>query len=1108
MTGGSQRGMTDASAEQHLVVVGSSAGGIEALSVLVAGLPGDFRAPIILAQHLDPHRSSHLAEILGRRSALPVVSIDEHGDLAPGTVYVVPADRHVEVTDHAVRLVERDDSNAVAPSVDRLMATAADVFGERLIAVVLTGTGSDGADGARRVKQAGGTVVIQDPGEARFPSMPESLEPTVVDLVVRLDALGPLLHDLVRGAYRPVGSEDDRVLERFLASLRERTGIDFSRYKRETILRRLQGRMAAVRRQRLGEYVRYVGDHPDEYQRLVSAFLIKVTDFFRDPELFEYLRTTVLPPMIEGARKRDRELRIWCAGCATGEEPYSLAILLSDLLGDEVDDWTVRIFATDLDPDAVAFARRGRYRTSTVETLGQEVLGRHFTRMDGQYEVRKHLRAMTVFGEHDLALRSPFPRIDLAFCRNVLIYFTPELQSRALRLFAFSVRPGGFLVLGKAESTAPLPEFFDTHEARLRIVRRRDTLAPVPAAQVPRITPMAPRLGTMARRAQEPDPARGIARSTGEEDGLLGALPMGLVLVDARYAIRSMNAAARRMLGIYGAATGEDLLHLVERLPAGELRSLIDLALRGRSERRVLPLLGRPGPGETEVFVEVVADPMAAGPDRQAVLTVRDAPVPPVIEGEAVDEEGSSLEARLRVARDVNRRLLRDNEELAAANAQLLAANEEMLIAQEEAQAATEEVETLNEELQATNEELETLNEELQATVEELNTTGEDMQARAVELQLLATHLDEQRKVSETERLRFELLIESLADAVALIDARGATIIRNEAWIELVEQEGFEPIVEEGQPITSQEMRQRVAAGEQFTVQFAARRGGEQRRWFEASGLPVPPEMGTGGGILVLHDTTDLSLRRLQEDFVAIVAHELRTPLTALRGYVGLMRRQSGHGTDMNDRLLALTEEQAERLTHLVEELFDVTRAETGRLQVSRQPTSLREVVESTVEIAQSLSDQQIKVEAFDDSLVEIDGPRMQQVLLNILTNAQRHAETSPTVSLRIRRQRRWLVMEVEDHGPGMSDRVRESLFSRFHVDPSSPGHGLGLGLYISRQIVLAHGGTIEADSAPGEGTTFTIRLPISAVVRAAGHDAGKSDGRDGSNGSDRRSAG
>src|SRR5215216_3330632 len=450
--------------EGQLVVIGASAGGVEALSTLVATLPADFAAPIVIAQHLDPRRLSHLGEILQRRSPLPVRTVQDHEPLENGVVYAVPANRDIEVTDHSVAVRAAD--GGPQPSVDRLLRTAAAVFGERLIAVILTGTGSDGAAGARAVKEAGGTVVIQNPQTASYPAMPLSLAPTTVDLVAELEAIGPLLQELAATERRPVAPADERSLRRLLEGLRDRSGIDFTAYKPATIQRRLQRRMAATGAETVAAYVRLLQRDPEEYQRLVASFLIKVTEFFRDPELYEYLRERALPGLIEDTRRRSGELRVWSAGCATGEEAYSLAILLCEMLGDEVERLGVRIFATDLDPGAVTFARRGIYPAQALADLPPELVERYFSRSDGEYEVTKRVRSLLIFGQHDLGQRAPFPRLDLALCRNVLIYFTTELQRRALQLFAFSLRDGAYLVLGKAESTSPGDEHLVLDQSR------------------------------------------------------------------------------------------------------------------------------------------------------------------------------------------------------------------------------------------------------------------------------------------------------------------------------------------------------------------------------------------------------------------------------------------------------------------------------------------------------------------------------------------------------------------------------------------------------------------------------------------------------------------
>ncbi|MFL5680461.1 MAG: CheR family methyltransferase [Chloroflexota bacterium] len=1101
----------------YLVVIGSSAGGIDALSVLVSNLAPSFPAPVLIAQHLDPRRASHLREILTRRTTLPVVMVEDGSPLTPGSIFVVPANRHIEVTDHEVRLIEPPPDDRPMPSIDLVMATAAEAFGEQLIAVILTGSGSDGAEGARQVKAAGGTVVIQDPRSAQFPSMPNSLAPTNVDIVADVAAIGGILESLVTGTAEPSRPDEERLLARFLDEVREQTGIDFSTYKRPTILRRLQRRMVATNANRLADYIRYVGKHPEEYQRLASSFLIKVTEFFRDPELFGRLRESILPEIVKRRRAQSRELRLWSAGCATGEEAYSIAILAYEALGNEIADWTVRVFATDLDGEAVAFARRGIYPAAALDALPPELVERHFHKLDGEYEVRSHIRALVVFGQHDLAVRAPFPRIDLILCRNVLIYFTGELQRRALELFAFSLVDGGSLILGKAETTSPLPELFAVEDQRLKVFRRRGDRRVVPPFRLQDPATNAIMAGRRSRTparlqlpAVDPEPQ---SRAGAKSERILAGLPIGIVIVNRSYDIESINPRARALLGIHGSAIGQDLIHVASGVPAKELRHAIDDALAGRTAALTVELSGRPDGAAVWLDIECYPGASDAGPKAGAVVAVRD------VSGQHARVEESDAAAaaarddaargvtQIDSLRDANRRLAVANDELASTNAELRSANDELQVANEEVQAATEEVETLNEELQATNEELETLNEELQATVEELSTTNDDMQARTVELQELTVDLEAQRRTADTERARMQTLIESLRDGVLVVDSAGHTILRNQAFVRMFEVEQIQPVDPDGNPVAIGDLRRRAAGGETFGYTFSAREADGGERWYEAYGRPVPASMSIGaGGMLIIHDTTETSLRRLQEEFVGIVAHELRTPLTALRGYLQMLNR---HVIEPGERpMLPLAIEQADRLHHLVDELFDVTLAGRGGLTVHAAPVPLAEVIRDTVEIAQGLSDRQrLRVEEVDKGIVVFaDRARLQQVLLNLLSNALVHAADSPEVIVRLRRLRRRAEVEIEDHGPGIPRELQTKLFRRFERT-SAARRGLGLGLYISREIVAAHGGTIDVDSEPGEGTIFTIRLPLAAGAGskpgAASDGHGTVASRDGSDGVD-----
>jgi two-component system CheB/CheR fusion protein len=387
--------LADNSSTYHLVV-GSSAGGIGAFSGKFSSLPEDFDAPIVVAQHLDPNRESHLQEILARKSTLPVKSVTEHEPLQAGVVYVVPASWHVNITDSEIELSSEGSPGQPVPSINLIMETAARVYGENLIAAVLSGTGTDGTEGARTVSQAGGTVIIQDPETAEFGEMPRSLSPNTVDLVASLEEIGPVLKDLISGKAVPEETSEDegQDLEHFLEDLHSTHGVDFRSYKRPTILRRLDRRMAATNCANLGEYRAYLEEHPEEYRQLINAFLIKVTEFFRDRDLFDYLKNEVLPELIREARDEENQLRIWSAGCATGEEAYSLAILASEVLGEEAGLFNVRIFATDIDDEAIGFARNGLYPPSALKGLTEEQIDRYFVEYDspqGGAGVRVHL---------------------------------------------------------------------------------------------------------------------------------------------------------------------------------------------------------------------------------------------------------------------------------------------------------------------------------------------------------------------------------------------------------------------------------------------------------------------------------------------------------------------------------------------------------------------------------------------------------------------------------------------------------------------------------------------------------------------------------------------
>jgi two-component system CheB/CheR fusion protein len=735
----------------HLVVIGASAGGIEALSVVLGGLRPDFPAPVVLAQHLDPTRPSFLQTVLQRRTPLHVHLVEESTWMQAGTVYVVPSNRHVTIRDGHVAL-ETDPGDRPRPSVDLLLTTASRSHGDRLIAVVLTGSGSDGAAGAVDVKDAGGTVVIQNPLTARYPSMPSALPPTAVDHVVDLENIAPLLDDLVRASVlTEANPKAGDVLQEILAHVTRLANIDFRPYKTASLMRRIGRRMAVTRNMTLDDYAGYLQTHPEEVGELVMALLIKVTEFFRDPEAFLFLRNTVLPEIVERARGNGRRLRLWSAGCATGEEAYSLVLTVADLLGRELPEWNVKVFATDLDAQAIAFARRGLYPVNLVRNVPPECRAKYLESADHGVRVVRPLRQMVIFGHQDLGRGVPFPRIDLVTCRNLLIYFQPQLQQELLDLFAYSLHPtNGFLFLGKAETARPSKSSFELVDKKWKVYR---CLGGPPASAV-RVAPssLALRGGEGAPRA----PAERMEGTPPATEGeltnarrftelVLRHLPVGAVVIDRGYRTLSANAAARRLLQIRDQGAEVDFLHSVRGIPYSEVRAAIDAVFRDQTSL-TLPEVRLTAPtGVDARFVTFTVSLMPEASVGELVLiTVVDATesVETKHRLEAAQQEQKSLVDQLGTA---NKRLGESNKDLSDANDELQAANEELMLAHEELQATNEEFEATNEELQATNEELETNNEELQATNEELETTNEELTARSSEMQEMTRELTVER---------------------------------------------------------------------------------------------------------------------------------------------------------------------------------------------------------------------------------------------------------------------------------------------------------------------------------------------------------------------------
>jgi two-component system CheB/CheR fusion protein len=501
-----------------------------------------------------------------------------------------------------------------------------------------------------------------------------------------MEQIGPLLFDLLQGLQLSITEQADYPLRDLLSQVSAETNIDFRNYKSSTIVRRISRRMAVTHVANIRDYTEYIQTHPDEIHELVKAFLIKVTGFFRDPEAFKEIQETIIPDLIERGRGNGRTIRLWSAGCSTGEEPYSLALLLADQLNNEFPQWNIKIFATDLAAESLAFARRGLYPENVLMDLPEDYRVRFFEKVEQGYRVSKSLRQAIIFGQQDISKGVPFPRIDLVTCRNLLIYLKPDLQQTVLDLFAYSLSSThGYLFLGKAETTRPTKATFELVNKKWKIYRCLGGPVTLPLQESMRAG-VSGSSEARHRHSSSPSSAVDVAPPELEvtqirriNETLLRSTHVAIVVIDRSYRIVTMNAAARRLLGVHDLAYDQDFLHTVRGLPYQEVRRAIDTVFREHSTIALPELELDPASEPTVQYVNFTLTPMQAeqGSPQLVVITALDATNQVQIRRrlEAVQREHTDLVNELSAT---NKRLGPVNRELQDANEELQTTNDEL----------------------------------------------------------------------------------------------------------------------------------------------------------------------------------------------------------------------------------------------------------------------------------------------------------------------------------------------------------------------------------------------------------------------------------------------
>ena len=846
-----------------IVGIGASAGGLEAFSQLLEHLPSTTGMAFVLIQHLDPTHASQLPEILARKSGMPVREVQGDTIAEPNHVYVTPASNNLRIENGVLRAVARPTATGVRNmAIDDFLESLAKERGNLAFGIILSGTASDGTLGLKAIKAEGGITLAQEPGSAKFDGMPSSaIAAGAVDFVMTPEAIAKQLVSLSSHPYmnhRPATEPREEIalpaegdLTPIFTVLRAATGIDFTYYKHNTILRRIERRMALHGMGSLKDYARRLRHDPAEAKILAQEFLINVTAFFREPDTYKTLKETVFPALIEN-RAADDPIRVWIPGCSTGEEAYSIAIVLTEFLEEHGASCGIQIFATDLSDSVIEKARSGVYLENAVSGVSPERLRRFFISRDRIYQIVQSIRSACVFAKQDLTKDPPFSKIDLISCCNLLIYLGPLLQKRAISLFHYALKPGGFLVLGSSESIGSYADSFQTVDRKLRIYSKKTSSGPLTLdLSGGRSSPAA-----HAEESASSDGGGAVKNVQKYVDRMLLAeySPPGVIVDDALHVIQVRGDTGSYLQLPPGDPT-TDLTRLVKPGLLAPLRSALRKARHDKTSVVETGLRVRDSGQTRDVDLRVLPIRDPTGKEKCWLILFEESP-----RGKA----GARGKAKLAVVPKSKR----DNDTILHLEQELRATRDYLQSIIESQEAATEELRSANEEAQATNEELDTAKEELQASNEELNTVNDELRARNLEQGALNSDL---RKLLESINIPLVMVGKNLQ-------------IR---WF----TPAMEPLLnllptDQGRPITDLHS----AAIPNFRDLLLAALAGEQNkniemqspagRWLSLRILPYRGLDNTiEGAIATLVDIDDLKRAR---DFAEAVVATVREPLLVL----------------------------------------------------------------------------------------------------------------------------------------------------------------------------------------------------------------------------------
>ncbi|MCF0064429.1 PAS domain-containing protein [Dyadobacter chenwenxiniae] len=1049
----------------HIIAIGASAGGLDELNTFFDHTPSD-GVSYIIVQHLSAEFQSHIVALLSRHSKLVVQQAENGIPIQGNKVYTIPNDKIMTVRDHSLYLTDKQDERSPHMTINTFFQSLASDYGTKAIAVVLSGLGSDGTDGIKAIKKAGGLVIAREPDGTEFHSMPANAIATgMVDYILEPEAMPAAIEDYVKRELDLLATSihDEEHVGEIIALINQKLPLDFSDYKQSTILRRIKRRAASNNFIELQGYIQFIKANPGELEVLAKDFLISVTAFFRDTESFEFVESQVIPAIMADLTPL-QEIRVWVTGCATGEEAYSMAMLISEQLGDRINDHVVKIFATDIDGAALSQAGKGVYKTGVLAGLSQQRLKRFFTKEGNDYKVMPELRKMVIFAQHDLVKNPPYCNMHFISCRNVLIYMTPSLQKKIYQMLLFGLRPQGYLFLGSSENPLPIMQSLKVISKRFKVYKNQGTQHPgrFESYSLPDV-PYKKLMGTAHSQEQTykiPDRTLGDAIN----ETLMKDLEQLVICIDPNEKIVKFYGDTTKFL-LQKIMTSE----FTELLPgplAVAYKTVFNIVLQSGETSSVTGINIKQG--EDIVSVTLTVSPMVYKGRSNGFLVVR---ISEEIPGEKVvahgqvfneqiyfDQYTQSLEQEVK---DLKEKLMASNEKLYAQEENMQSFNEELLSANEEMQSTSEEMQSINEELHTINSDYQLKNKELLALNDDLNNYFRSN----VNGQLF---LDDQLR-----------LIKYSPGAVKLINLLESDIGRPLANISTNFK--IETIIEDINAVLSGDAV--------ITKEIQTKNG----KWFQVMTMPYIKQLDnkTSGAIITFNDITDLKIVQQQLDkknealmrinadldnFVHTASHDLLDPLASIEVSISLMSSIDTSDPEIKE-VLPIINGSVKKFRALISEIAVVAKIENNALET--EPVDIDELLDN---IEWSL-DERVKssgaVIKRDVQVKQVifSKKNLRSILYNLIANGIKYrSERRPLITVRIWAEGNQTVLSVEDNGLGMEKRHLDAIFEKY-TRLNAGGDGYGIGLYLASKIVNAAGGRIAVESEPGVGSKFVIYL-------------------------------